>query len=235
MSTTLLDLLSQVRDEIKVDPKGTVNSDTLLTRNLNRALLKIQQDTSFDLPENYGFHLFDTQSGVNEYDLPDDFQRMAEPQSVKMDTNTPVYPSDYTTIIGQYDLENVGGIPTLYYVRKEGTQWRIGFYPVPGQVTNVTVPYLRKLPDITETQPNPLPQEYDEVIVLYAAYATLRRIPGYEEQANKNYQTYKELSKSLLSNSLSYNRHSLKFGTQRRQRGINPNPRAITDNTYNLY
>jgi len=235
MSTTLQALISEVRDEIKIDPTGTIASNSLIEQNLNKALRKIQEDVSYDLAENAEYFVMTTQASVREYNLPEDFKRMAEPSSVKFGSSTPVYSSDYTTLLGLYDMNDQSAIPTHYYIRKINADWKIGFYPTPQANETATIPYLRRLPEMSHAQDNPLPSEYDEVIVLYAAYLTLRRISGYEQQANSNYQAYKELSKSLLANTLTYNRHSLRFGTQRRNKGVNPNPKAITGNTFYNY
>jgi hypothetical protein len=232
--TTLANLVSQVRDEIKIDPKGSINSTVLIERNLNRALRKIQEDTNYDLPDNAAYASLNLVAGTLEYDLPTDFMKMAEPQSVKLDSSTPIYPSDYNTLLASYDLSQGGGAPTKYYVRKESGAWKMGFYPLPGNSGVITAPYLKKLQEMDADNDSPLPSEYDELLVLYASYLTLRRIPGYEQQSEVDYRAYKELSKSLLANSLMYNRHSMRFGTQRRQRGINPNPRAISSNTFNV-
>lgn len=235
MNTTLQQLVSDVRAEIKIDPSGTIASDTLIEQNLNKALRKIQEDTSYDLADNASYTTISLQNGTAEYDLPADFKRMAEPSSVKIGDSNPVYPSDYTTLLGLYNMENQAGTPSQYYIRKVSGTWKIGFYPTPNSGSTATVPYLASLPEMTSSQDNPLPSEYDEVMVLYAAYLTLRRITGYEAQSTSNYQAYKELSKSLLANTLSYNRHSLRFGTQRRARGVAPNPKAITGNTFNSW
>ena len=224
--TTLSGLIDQLRDEIKIDPKGTINSDTLLTRNINRALRRIQEDTSYDLPENQGVALVSVQSGVREYDLPTDFKRMGEPQSVKWGKSTILSPSDYNTLLAHYDLDDNASTSNRYYIRKESGDWKIGLYPIPSSSEIVTAPYLKSLPEISASQDSPLPTDFDEVIVVYASYLTLRRLPGYEQQSMINYQAYKELLKPLLANALTYNRHALRFTHQRRGR-FTPNPKSV--------
>lgn len=235
MATTLSDLVSQVRDESKIDPNGSISSDALIERNLNRALRKIQERASYDLPENQDVATINVTAGTREYALPSDFKRVAEPQSVKYDGSSAIYPGDYNSLLGNFDLNDTGATPQQYYIRYDGSDWVIGFYPTPSDSQTVTVPYLKSLPEMSSAQDSPLPVDYDEVMVLWATYATLRRIPGYEEQANAMYQQYDLLIRSLMANTLSYNRHALRYGTQRRTRGVSPNPKAATGNIFNTY
>lgn len=235
MATTLNELVSQVRDESKIDPTGSISSDSLIKRNLNRALRKIQERVSYDLPQNAAVVTINTSAGVREYTLPSDFKKMAEPQSVKYGDSSSIYPGDYNALLGNFNLDNTSSGPTQYYIRYDGTDWVIGFYPTPDDAKVVTVPYLKALPEMTDSQDSPLPVDYDEVLVLWATYATLRRIPGYENQANAMYDQYELLIRSLIANTLSYNRHALKFGTQRRSRGLSGSPKALYGNNFNSY
>jgi hypothetical protein len=233
MNTTLSGLIDQVKEETKIDPKGTVNSDNLIARNLNRALLKIQQEMSFGLPQNQAVFVLNIQVGQREYDLPDDFTKIAEPQSVKIGASTPLYPVDYNTLLGSFDLDDSNGLPNVYYIRQDGNKWVIGLYPTSNTSDTVTIPYNKRLADISSTQSSPLPTEYDEALVLYASYLTLRRIKGYQDLAGFMFQSYKEAMLTLISNAMTFNRHALRYGTQRRGRGVNVNPKAISGNLYN--
>lgn len=214
--STLLQLQSQLLDEIKVDPNKRINSNTLLNRNIRRALDRIQEDTNYSLPENLKVAIITP--NAQEKDLPADFKRIAEPHGVKLGQSTPLFPVDYVALLGQFSLtENTGG-PTQYYVRMNNNVWVIGFFPVPQTQYDVTVPYYAFLINpVADSDYSPLPTEYDEAVVQYAAYLTMRRIRGFETQAQEYLAFYKDALNIVTQNTQMANRHALKFGMQRRQ------------------
>ncbi len=216
--STLLQLRSQLLDELKVDPNHRINSIPLLNRNIQRAIDRIQQDTNYSLPEN--LLVATITPDAQEKDLPANFKRIAEPHGVKLGNSTPLYPVDYVALLGQVSLTQSSGGITNYYVRMNNNVWVIGFYPVPQTQYDVTVPYYAYLevPD-TDSEFSPLPQEYDESIVQYAAYLTMRRIVGFEQKAANYLSFYKDALNIVTQNTQMANRHALKFGMQRRDWG----------------
>lgn len=212
--TTLANLVSELVDELKYDPQKAVNSQALLQRNLNRALRKIQEDSVYGLPENQDVDIITTSAGTREYTLNSDFIKIGEPDSVKIDTSTPLAAEQYNILLQRFNLDNQGK-PTYYYIRKVNSDYKIGFYPTPGASYTVTVPYLKTLPEMTSLVDSPLPTDYDEALVLYAVYLTNRRIIGFEEKAAEYLGMYKELIKGIKATRQGYDRHALKFGYQR--------------------
>jgi hypothetical protein len=217
--STLASLVSDLADELKYDPQQTVNSQLLLERNLNRALRKVQEDSGYGLPENQDVDLITLVAGTSEYALNDDFIKIGEPDSVKIDDSTPLRAVQYNDILGRTDITDQGK-PICYYIRKVGTAYNIGFYPTPSSSATVTVPYLQILPDMTSVVDSPLPTDYDEALVLYSVYLTNRRIVGYEAKAQEYLAYYKELIRGIKATRLAYDRQSLRFGYQRNLRQI---------------
>jgi len=232
MATTLTDLRSQLLDELKIDPNQKINSTLLLNRNINRALRKVEQSVGYALPENVTSAVISTTSGTNESNLPSDFKRIANPHGVKVGGSTPLFPVDYVALLGFTDVAVNSGQPTQYYIRKSSSsQWVIGFNPTPASTYAVTIPYYKKLTEMTDdSDESPLEEEYDEPIVQYAAYLTMRRIKGFEQKAADYRASYREAIADVVGNSMMANQYDNKVSGQRRERGYYWNPRGLGGN-----
>jgi len=227
MATQLSDLRSQLLSEIKIDPNNRINSVALLNRNINRSIRKIQQDANYSLPQNVEIATITTVSGTQESTLPSNFIRVASPQAVKIGGSTPLYPVDYVALTGVTDPATDSGRPIRYYVRKDDARWAIGFSPVPDSGFTVTVPYYKKLTEPTgDTDESPLDDMYDEAIVQYAAFLTMRRIKGYEDMATAFLVYYREAVDDVTVNTQTADQYSSRVGMQRRGRGAYYNPRG---------
>lgn len=214
--STLAQLVAYTTDEIQNDPSLRVSSRTLVERNLNRALERVQSDTGYALPENIS--VYTTTPTAQEIDLPEDFVRIADPNGVKCGSGTPISAIEYTELLQMYNLSGASGQPLYYYIRNEDGTWKIGFYPVPQNQT-VTIPYNKKLPEMTSVVSSPLSSDYDEALVTYATYLVLRRIKGYEEKANRYYAMYKDAVAYIKGARLNYNSQALSFDGQRNYPG----------------
>lgn len=227
--STLAQLRSYVTDEIQNDPSLRVSSATLIDRNLNRALDRLQSECGYDLPEN--LDVFTTTDATQEVNLPSDFVRIADPNGVKSGSGTPIVAIEYTQLLQMFDLSSTSGQPMYYYVRNVDGTWKIGFYPIP-QGTTITVPYNKKLPTMTSGVNSPLSDDYDEALVTYATYLTMRRIKGYEEKANRYFQMYKDAANYIKSSRMNYNSQALSFDGQRFSNGQFYSPLAFTGYPY---
>jgi len=228
--TTLANLVSDLVDELKYDPQKAVNSNALLQRNLNRALRRIQEDSVYGLPENQEVVVVNTSAGTQEYTLPADFIKVGEPDSVKIDNSTPLQAEQYNILLQRFDMTNQGK-PCYYYIRKEGDDYKLGFYPTPAASYAVTFPYLRYLPEMTDSVGSPLPVDYDEAMVLYAVYITNRRIIGFEQKAAEYKAMYDDLIRKIKATRQGYDRHALRFGYER-TRAWGYSDKAVYPNYY---
>lgn len=227
--STLAQLRSYVTDEIQNDPSLRVSSATLIDRNLNRALERVQADSGYDLPEN--LDVFTTNGTTQEINLPSDFVRIADPNGVKTGTGTPIMAVEYTQLLQMLDLNTTSGPPVYYYVRNEDGTWKIGFYPVPNGTT-ITVPYNKKLPTMTTLVDCPLSADYDDALVTYAVHLTMRRIKGYEDKAARYMQMYRDVSNYIKAARMNYNSQALSFTGQRYGRSEFYSTRAFPNYPY---
>lgn len=227
MATTLSALRTQVTDELKMDPNQRINSTAVMNRAIIRALRRIQQDAGHNLP--YNVTTTTITPDTQEENLPSDFRRIAEPNGVKSGSSTSLAPVEYTALVGFRDLTISIGTPSMYYVRHDGTNWIIGFEGVPSSSQVLTIPYLKKLTEMSaDSDESPLPEEYDMMIVDYAVFLILRRIKGFERKAAEYLQFYNDEISSLTSNELVALQGALRFGYQRANHDQVPNPRGIS-------
>lgn len=210
--STQAQLRAYVTDEIQNDPSLRVSSPALINKNLNRAITYIQEENGYSLPENLDVDII--QANAQEMNLNSDFIRVADPNGVKINTMTPLQPIEYTQLLGLFDLSNTGQ-PIYYYVRLVNGNWVIGFYPSPNATYTVTVPYNKILPEMTDVINCPLSSDYDQAIVEYATYLTMRRIRGYKEKAQDYFNYFKDSSQKVKASRMNANSQALSFNQQR--------------------
>ena len=222
--STLAQLRSQLITEIDIDPKQRLFSTQTLNTNINRALRKIEQDANYGLPENRALVL--VSPSTQETNLPSDFVKIGSPESVKQGDSNPVMPADYFALLSQYNLNDTSGSAQYYYVRKDAGQWIFGIYPHGGGGT-ITVPYQKKLTEmVADSDNSPLDEDFDEAIVQYAKYLTIRRKQGKEQAAVDALAGFKEAYADAVGNRVMYNPYDLQVSHQRLSSGYDYNPRG---------
>lgn len=224
--STLSDLRSQLITEMDIDPNQRIFSTQTLDTNINRALRKIEQDAGFGLPENRKLFVFSPSS--QETNLPADFVKIGAPEGVKQGDSTRLTAIDYFELIGLVNLNESSGSVGYYYVRKDGAQWIIGVYPFGGGNGDVTVPYYAKLTEMSsDTDECPLDETFDEAIVQWAKYLTIRRKKGFEEQATLAFNGYAQAYEDAAGTRISFNEFDMKVGYQQRPQWWDYNPRGV--------
>lgn len=227
MASTLSELRSQVIAEMPSDPNLKNTSQDTINENIRKAIRKIEQTAGYALPEN--LTTTELSASSQEENLPSNFKKIASPEGVKVGDSTPIIPIDYVLLLSLFDLDTASGQPNHFYVRKTSAdQYVMGFYPAPNTPYTVTVPYYQSLTLPTDdTDESPLGEEYDEIIVVYSTYLTLRRFRGYKPEADMYFATFNELKKDILSNEQVPNHRELQMTYQRRS-GKGPYlPKAI--------
>lgn len=211
MATSLADLRAQLIDEISVDPNQRINNPTLLNRNLNRALVKLQRDVDYDFPENLQETTILISGGTTEYDLPSDFKIMGEPPVVlRSGQNDPLIPTTKEEV-NAHQANNDPSTPQAFYI----TATKIGFYPTPDASDTITLFYRKKLPDMTDVVASPLNEDFDEALVMYAAYLTMRRFRGFEDKA-RDFLSFYEIAQKESITAIFKNRRAITVSYQRR-------------------
>jgi len=127
--------------------------------------------------------------------------------------------------VGSRDVTDTG-TPSHYYIRQDGTQYVIGFYPVPSSGKTITIPYYAKLPAMSDSQDSPLPPEFDQPLVEYAVFLTMRGKPGYEAKAKDFLSFFTDSIMRVSANSIIRSMREISFGSGRKNNFRGNNPRS---------
>lgn len=189
--TSLITLRDEVNLEIQTNPGFKVSSTTLIDKNINRALKRIVRDFNGELPFQRSVHEFNTVSGQKTYDLPSDFDSLVSPVFVQVGDYMAV-PTNETTIEPRYINLSGSALGHSFYLNYDGG-WKINFAPTPSNSQSVKIVYNKIFAELTEQQDSPLPVDFDELLVNYAVYLTMRRLRGAEGKAADYYNEYIDL------------------------------------------
>jgi len=194
---------------------------------INMAYSQMQADLNYWSNENLWTTTYTTTAGVYEYTLPSDFARIKQVRYNFNGQNK--YPLARTTLKklqAQY-TKFVQGQPYWYY--KNGLT--LGVYPIPQSEGLIYLNYYTMLPEITEAQDSETPQEYDDSIILYAAYKLLT---GTEKDV-KAQQCKRQYDDNInkLRLMYEYDDENMRFLNERTTQGIGVRSDVITDWYYN--
>jgi hypothetical protein len=189
--STLLELRSKLRTEIKIDPNGRIWTDTALNGYINQALNQIQQDGDYNWHLNDGTRTENTVIGQSAYTLPTNFVRI-ESGSLKYD-NGELMPRSYNYLwTNNYFDDN--GTPVFYALR--GTSLYLA--QKPDAIKVLTYLYRSKLDTLTvDATDSGLPTEFDILVTKWAAYLAWSTIKGRADKAVAAAQDYQEAIKGL--------------------------------------
>lgn len=191
--STLQTLRDKLRSEIKIDPNGRIWSDTVLNRNINSAVSRIQADG------NYNWHFCDaensesTVAAQSAYALPANFARVEE-GTVTYDTQV-MTPVSYKYVLSASLLDQ-SGTPMYYSLR--GTNMYL--VAVPDAIKTLKYGYRKKLTEMSsDATDSGLPSEFDYPVIKWAAYLSWAAIRDGEQKAVAVAQDYQELMKDLFA------------------------------------
>lgn len=203
MSSTLADLRVSTRETyVKIDPNAKVWSDNILDIYINSAYEKIQKDFQYSMPECETSTTITTIWWVELYAKPSDFIRII---GLYEDTYNLTRTTKQQTMIAKATESK----PSSYYLFWQN----IGLYPIPDNAYSIDFLYNRKLPKLTSTQDSELPEEYDELINLYAAYLMLISVEKTQKAASCLGQYI--LAKDSLFWAIMYDDDSIDYAIQR--------------------
>jgi hypothetical protein len=195
----LVNLIGEVRSELKIDPNGRIWSDGFLTSKINDAIWKVQQDGNFDWFFNDATFSFPSVALQTEYSLPDDFVRMNE--GSVMYNNKPLTLKNYNLLWRNGDF-SVSGVPRYYAFRGN----ELFFAPTPADVETIEMKYQKKLDTLLEPSDNlGMPEQFNILIIKWAAYLCWSVIEGREQKAVSCAQDYNEALKGLNTQYLGRN------------------------------
>lgn len=212
MSTTLSQLASDLRTELRIDPNDKIWPLATKERYLNRAYVKVQRDGQYRWRQNEVEYEFSLAGGQEKYELSsaitaDDFTRLDYIQLRDSLTNLRNVSLEIVRTRGSTGT----GQPNEYFIF--GTT--IGFYPIPDAAYTVLILYRRKLAKMTSSQAMLLPDDFADAIVKYAAYLAWSSPRGERGKAEESKGDYEELMSELKVSYLLQDSSNLKFGYQR--------------------
>lgn len=192
--SSLLTLRQNLRQEMRVDPSGRVQADTLLNRNLNQAIAQIQQDGDYNWGFNDADYSTSTVVGQAAYTLPSDFVRI-EAGTIKYNEYQ-LMPVDYRWLKGTNQTLAVNGSPSYYYLRNNN----LNLFQRPDAINALEMSYRKQLAIMaSDSDDSGLPLVFNEAIVLYAAYLCWNDFSGKEDKAITSFQSYNETMKGLFA------------------------------------
>lgn len=192
--STLLNLRSRLRTELKVDPNGRIWSDATLDTALNQAVLQIQQDGDFDWHFNDAVNSETTVASTATYALPSDFVRL-ELNTVKYNSSS-LEQVDYRWLFRTNSSLAVDGTPAYYYLR--GTN--IGLFKRPNDTLTLEYLYRSKLTAMSDdADDSGLPSDFDEAVTHFTCYLAWNDIAGKNDKAIESLQNYKLVMEGLYA------------------------------------
>ena len=182
-NSTLLQLKSDTRTTMKIDPNAKMIGDDALKDFINISMDRVQRDFGFDLRFNKA-SLADsyTVGGTQEYTLPTNFIRF---DLLKVNKRN-LTETDKADILKRWD-DFPSGQPTEFYLTGDS----YGLNPIPNSSYLVKIQYIKKFDllvnddDISE-----LPPDFDDLIAKYSAYQAFATIPRYRAEAEEKLTDY---------------------------------------------
>lgn len=201
--SSLWDLRVSTRSTyLKIDPNAKVWSNDVLDRYINTSYEQVQKDFQHSMPECETSTTIVTVGGQEVYARPADYVRMI---GLYDDTYNLTKTSKQQTMINRATQSK----PSSYYLYGNN----IGFYPVPDNAYSISFLYNRKLPKLTAIQDSALPEQYDDLINLYACY--LMCISVEKQQKAVSCLSQYVLAKDSLFGAVMYDDDNIVFGQQR--------------------
>lgn len=212
MATTLSDLKSALRTELRIDPNDKIWPEATKEKYLNAAYRRIQRDGQYNWRENQVEYDATLTAGTEKYNLAtifgtDDFVRLDFIQL--KDSLTNLRCSDLATVRTRGTTGQ--GMPNEYFIYGN----YIGLYPVPDSAYTLLVLYRKRLPTMTSAVDMALPDDFADAIVKYAAYLAWSSPRGDRMSAQEKMADYQELLSELKITYLMQDTKQLKFGYQR--------------------
>lgn len=201
--SSLWDLRISTRSTyLKIDPNAKVWSNPTLDIFINSWYEQVQKDFQYSMPECETSTTINTVAGTEVYARPSDYVRMI---GLYDDTYNLTKTSKQQTMIARATESK----PSSYYLYGNN----IGFYPVPDNTYSIDFLYNRKLPKLTDAQDSLLPEQYDDLINLYATYLMLLSVEK-QQKAVACLSQY-TLAKDSLFGAVMYDDDNITFGQQR--------------------
>ena len=213
MASSLANLRSDLRTQLKIDPNGKIWNDSALNGYINDAHLQVQRDGDFSWKENITGNFSPTMVvGTAEYALPDDFVRVLQVM-INGGIKNVITKQEAKRRDGiNYPIQS--GEPSNYYINGNF----IGLWPVPNAIKPFSIDYKKKMPSLdSDSETIDFNTDYDSAIANYAAYLAWSGYRGASAQAQVELTNYQRIIDVLKQSYLLFAQENLKFGLQRSQ------------------
>ena len=175
--STLLELRGKLRTEMRKDPNGRIQADSLLDRNLNKAVDKIAAWADFAWPHCDGDYSVTTTPSDGTYDLPEDFVRIEKGSredvnigSVKFNTK-PLREVDFRWLKTTFPSLSIDGDVSYYSVRG----FSIYLFKRPTIAAALEFLYRKSPSEMVDDDDDCFfGSDFDKAIVFYAKYYCFR-------------------------------------------------------------
>ena len=208
MATTLLELRTKLREEIKIDPSGDIFDDNQLDDYINQAYFRFQKDGNFQWSENEKTTSpnITVVAGTQEYDKPTD---LVKTQLVRFNGETLKLTDKLK--IKSTEQTFTSGKTGFYYLRGN----KIGLYPIPTSGGELEIDYLGSLDRLSEDSDEiAFTQQNVQVLLKYAAYLVWSNPRGDEGTAASKLADYQNELSTLISAYI-YDTSNLSFNVER--------------------
>ena len=212
MATTLSELRTQLRTELKKDPNWKIWTDTELNRYINNSIVKIQKDWNYNWRENQSNTTFSTVVWTQEYALPTNLWKI---QLVRFNWNNLL--KTEKIILKREQSTFVSWTPSKYYI-----YWAyIWFDVLPNSVWTVDFDYLKRLASLSlDSDESEFNSDFDILIIKYASFLAWSSLDWKQNTANSKLQEYQLELDTLVSTYIFNNVEDLTFWLQRGDRYI---------------
>lgn len=158
-------LRGYLREEMRKDPNGRIQSDALLNRNINSAVEQICADFNYEFPVCDGENTASTVISQAAYTLPSDFVRI-EQGTVNYDSS-PLDLADYRWLKNTFVNLAQDGTPTFYYLRNGA----LNLFPRPSAIKTLNFSYRKGPADMVNNTDNCfLSDVFNKAITFYSSY-----------------------------------------------------------------
>lgn len=210
MATSLSNLRTGVRSEMKIDRLGKIFNDSDVNSAINEAILEIENRWDYKWDENQKTTTFNTVVDQQDYDLSTLISDFIAVDLVKYN-NTTLNSSDFITLSALYS-EFPSWDPQNYYLFG-GNMW---LSPIPTAISTVDVTYRGILSDLTlDADESPFGTNFDRAIKTYAAYILLSQPWDNKnlQRAKIKLQRFEESVAKLIKTYLTQDRGQFQYKT----------------------
>lgn len=196
--TAISELRTQISTHLLRDPNNRIRPQYMVDSAINTAYINLQQDLFDMIPATEQTTTIVVTAGIFEYTLPSDFKHAQRVWYTSTGNPKALEPINYENID-----TSTSWTPEYYYIRNS----KIWLYPKPLENGSLSIPYIRYLPTISDTQEALIPTQLDRALIIWAGVILLKSVNKLNEAAvytNEYQWLISQYTLSLLQNTNLY-------------------------------